>query len=151
MAANSNRYNVVLVDAQGNIAKTAVPIAATIFSPSATVPTAIKAAIQGVSCASSELSTQGAPPTLPSPGTTFTISMQDKVVTTFTGADNSTENIKVPGPITTIYENDNETLDITNVTVAAWATAMAANAVTKANQPFSLTSGTRIETKPIKR
>jgi hypothetical protein len=148
----SNYYTIVIQDQLGNVGKTKVPLASTIFSPSATIPASIKTAVKNVTggvVIRSELSTFLGEQSGQTPPTSNTPTVQDKVVMTMRGSDNSTQNLKIPGPISTIYESDEQTVDLGNTTVDAWAFVMEEYAVSEFNKDLTLVSGLRVGTRKL--
>ena len=149
--ALSNLYSVNTIDANGMQAKFRVPIDATIFSPSDTVPLAIKAALLAASNSAmvgGELSTEAviAPYTPPATGY-YTV--QDRLVLSWTGTDGSNQNYKIPAPVDGIYQADSDCIvDLGSSTIDAYATVMTVNAFTEPGYSLAdLASGLRVGSK----
>lgn len=155
MSAASNSYSMVTQDLAGNSAKTKVPVSPSIFSPSDTTLQSIKTAYSNCSNAAvirTELSTQAGQPAGQTPPTSQTPTVQDRLVMTMRGVDNSTLNYKIPGPTSGIYIAGSDTVvDLTATAVTNYADDMNLYGCTEAAQEIGLVSGLRIGTKQVKR
>jgi hypothetical protein len=147
----SNLYSVNTIDANGMEAKFRVPIAGTVFSPSATGPVAIKTALKNAinsAVVGGELSTEATVDSY-TPAATGYFTVQDRLVMSFTGEDGSNQNYRIPAPTDGIFVDGSDAIvDLGNATVEAYVGAMGANAKTEANITLEdLASGLRTGTK----
>jgi len=149
--AASNLYSVNTIDANGTEAKFRVPVAGTIFSPSAAGPLAIKTALKNAinsAVVGGELSTAATVASY-TPAATGYFTVQDRLVLTFPGEDGSTQNYRIPAPVDGIFEAGSDSIvDVGNALIVTYSGAMGANAKTEANITLEdISSGLRTGTK----
>lgn len=142
----SNRLLVMCRTYGGAVARVAILVGAAIVDPSGATVAAIRAAIDAISTTKQEKAS------ITQPGNYSTTSAagayeddQDKATMTFLDSAGKYHTYRVPAPKEAIFLADRETVDLTNVSVVAFAAYVTANFVSKTGATLvSLVGGRRI-------